>query len=70
MNPRDFVSSDYTREASVMVKPAMSEFDRALENAEQYFGFDFPGNEGLTCRKCGAAVNLGWQHIAWHEAAS
>lgn len=45
-----------------------SEFDRDLENAEPYFGKDFPGNPGLTCLKCGAAVNLGWQHIEWHEA--
>jgi hypothetical protein len=54
----------------VMDRPndGKSQFDRDLENAEQYFGDDFPGNEGLTCRKCGAAVNLGWQHISWHEA--
>lgn len=45
-----------------------SQFDRDLENAKQYFGMRFPGDEGLTCYKCGAAVNLGWVHIAWHEA--
>jgi hypothetical protein len=73
MNPRDFISSRYTRESAgfVMDRPeGKSEFDLDLENAEQYFGHDFPGNEGLTCRKCGASVNLGWQHIAWHEAAA
>jgi hypothetical protein len=45
-----------------------SEFDRDLEHFKQYFGGDLPGNDGLTCLKCGAAVNLGWQHITWHEA--
>lgn len=44
-----------------------SPYERELENAKQYFGDDFPGNDGLTCLKCGAAVNLGWQHIDWHE---
>jgi hypothetical protein len=69
MNPRDFVSSDYTREASVMVEPApRSQFDLDLENAEQYYGRDtYPGNGALTCQKCGAVVGLGWQHIEWHE---
>lgn len=47
-----------------------SEWELQLDHAEQYFGDDFPGNEGLTCLKCGAAVNLGWQHISWHEAAA
>ena len=71
MNPRDFLSSHYTREASVMIKPApKSQFSLDLENAEQYFGNDWPGNEGLTCQKCGASVNLGWKHIAWHEATA
>ena len=45
-----------------------SQFERDLENARAYYGDGFPGNEGLTCLKCGAAVNLGWQHITWHEA--
>ena len=66
MNPRDFTPSTYSR-GFVAFIPAKSQFDLDLENAEQYFGDSFPGNEGLTCRKCGAAVNLGWKHIAWHE---
>ena len=70
MNPRDFGSSDYARDVVRSGPPAKSPFDLDLENAEQYFGHDFPGNEGLTCQKCGAAVNLGWKHIAWHEVQS
>jgi len=69
MNPRDITPSDYERGGFVMINPDdKSPFERDLENAKQYFGDDFPGNEGLTCFKCGAAVNLGWRHIAWHEA--
>ena len=70
MNPRDVTSSTYGR-GFVMIEPeAKSDFDRALEEAEDYFGHDFPGNEGLTCIKCGAAVNLGWRHIEWHKEQS
>ena len=46
----------------------MSTFLEDLAKAKPYFGDDFPGNDGLTCEKCGAVVNLGWVHIAWHEA--
>ena len=69
MNPRDFPPSYRDEGVIAPMPPARSQFDLDLENAERYFGHDFPGNEGLTCLKCGAAVNLGWQHIAWHEAA-
>lgn len=70
MNPRGVTSSTYGR-GFVMVEPDVkSQFERDLENAEQYFGYAFPGDEGLTCLKCGAAVNLGWQHIEWHEATA
>ena len=69
MNPKDGLLSDYTR-GFVMVQPeGTSEFEIDLENAKPYFGDDFPGNEGLTCLKCGAAVNLGWRHIEWHESS-
>ena len=47
----------------------LSEFDQKLTEAEEYFGGHFPGNEGLTCLKCGAAVNHGWTHIEWHKEA-
>jgi len=69
VNPRDFNLPGYGHySGSLADKPAAkSQFDIDLENAEQYFGYEFPGNEGLTCQKCGAAVNLGWQHIKWHE---
>lgn len=64
MNPRQFTSSTYSRGVDPDYK---SPFERDLENAKLYFGDDFPGNEGLTCFQCGAVVNLGWRHIAWHE---
>jgi hypothetical protein len=67
VNPREFTSSSYGREFALIKPEAKSQFELDLENAEQYFGAAFPGNEGLTCLKCGAAVNLGWKHIAWHE---
>jgi len=69
MNPRDFSSRYYDQGHILADPPAKSEFELELENAKRYFGADFPGNEDLTCIKCGASVNLGWQHIAWHEAA-
>jgi hypothetical protein len=68
MNPRGLTSSNYDRGFAMDAPAGKSEFDLDLENAEEYFGRDFPGNDGLTCQKCGAAVNLGWKHIAWHEA--
>jgi hypothetical protein len=67
MDPKD----RYIRETGfVMVQPhdGKSQFELDIENAKPYYGDDFPGNDGLTCLKCGAAVNLGWQHISWHEA--
>lgn len=70
MNPRGVRPSNYGQGFVLAVPSARSQFDIDLENAEQYFGHEFPGNEGLTCLKCGAAVNLGWKHIAWHEAAA
>lgn len=47
----------------------MNEYERDLENARSYYGEGFNGSmAGLTCEKCGAAVNLAWTHIEWHEA--
>ena len=68
MNPKDGVHSDYERGFVMMQPDSKSQFERYLENAKAYFGDDFPGNTGLSCLKCGAAVNIGWQHITWHES--
>lgn len=65
MNPKEHTSNGWVE--SLAEEPQMSEFDKRLFEAEKYFGADFPGHEGLTCRVCGAAVNLGWTHMDWHE---
>lgn len=68
MNPRDIPPYSYGG-GFVRASEYKSPYERELENAKQYFGDVYPGHEGLTCQKCGAVVNLGWQHIDWHEAA-
>ncbi len=70
MNPRGMslrACGTYSPGFAVIEPESKSQFDIEMENAKQYFGEDFPGHAGLTCQKCGAAVNLGWQHIEWHE---
>jgi hypothetical protein len=63
MNPRGLSIQRFA-----YVEPEQkSQFDVEMDNAKQYFGDYDPGSENLTCQKCGAAVNLGWTHVDWHE---